>query len=386
MHDSLDLEALTKQIAYLKARSERDKTRTRYIQIALIIMIVVIFVVAFLYETFPLRDKSLLILGIVIGLPVLAAYIFYPMFLAWRNLHEYSSRIITYAPDFVYRPRAINIIWELRSYFWLCIVVILTATTHEQLVASPLPTIVAYTLPITLAYIYKRFMAWIYNGGLPRVNIALKILPASHRLLYFRAIFTYQKQQFVEAETIFRNLLKSRTDYATPNVVLELLLLSEALAHQKRFEEVIPLLEAAIRISPVASLSYVDLAEWYLDHEVDAERAVELLDIALANTPSKQVVLYAAQQAIAAHALALTGRIIRARASLSTALGALDKMPAVTASEVNRRMGYAYQALGEIETARSHFNRAIELIPNDLYGDLARQALESLTTIAEPIQ
>jgi len=77
--------------------------------------------------------------------------------------------------------------------------------------------------------------------------------------------------------------------------------------------------------------------------------------------------------------------MIRAKASITTALGAVDNMPPTTASEVNRRVGYAYQVLGETETAHTHFARAIELDPKSLYGDLARQALESLIHVSEPI-
>jgi hypothetical protein len=383
MRDSLDLAALKEQIIQSKARTERNKAWIRYIQIAVAIMVVVSFVIALLYTNIRLRDKSLLILVIVILLPVLMAYIFYPIFVTWRNIREYSMRIITYAPEFVYRPRVINIIWELRSHFWLCIVIVSAAILHEQILKSPLVAILLYMLPTILTYVYNRIMVWVYKGGLPRVDTALKVLPASHRLLYFRAIFIYQNQQFTDAESIIRKLLASRTDYANPNVVVELLMLSECWMRQQRFEEVIPLLEAAIKISPVASLTYADLAEWYLDHEVDAERAVDLLDIALANTPTKQIILYAAQQAISAQALALTGRTIRAKASINTALAAIDKMAAITASEVNRRIGNAYQALGETEVARTHFTRAVELDPNGIYGNLARQALDLL---AAPIQ
>ncbi|MBA3874016.1 MAG: hypothetical protein ABI970_15565 [Chloroflexota bacterium] len=383
MRDSLDLAALKEQITQSKARSERNKTWIRYIQIAVAIMIAMSFVITVLYTNLRLRDKSLLILVILILLPVLMAYIFYPMFVTWRNIREYSMRIMTYAPDFVYRPRAINMIWELRSHFWLCIVLVSAAILHEQILKSPLVAILLYMLPTILTYIYNRIMVWVYTGGLPRVNTALKVLPASHRLLYFRAIFIYQNQQFTDAEFIIRKMLASRTDYANPNVVVELLMLSECWMRQQRFEEVMAILEAAIKISPIASLTYADLAEWYLDHEVDAERAVDLLDIALANTPTKQVILYAAQQAISAQALALTGRTIRAKASINTALDAIDKMAAITASEVNRRIGYAYMALAETEAARSHFTRAVELDPNGLYGNLARQALDLLAAPAQ---
>ncbi len=378
MHDSLDLDALKKQIEQSKTQTDRYNRWLLYIRIGLVVLMVGTLGLVFLVDTFPFMDIQVLNVMIVILVVALVVHTVYPAVVAWRNLRQYSARIIAYAPPFVHRPSTYTVIWELRGFLWMCAVVVIVLIGHDYILNAPLIAIFLYILPIIVYLLNQRVMLWISKGGLPRINAAFKILPFSHRLQYFRVGVAYQNQDFVQMEAIVRKLLTTCTDYAFPNVMLELIVLGECLIHLERLEEVVPILEAAIKISPTASLSYVSLGEWYLDQEVDAERAVELLDIALANTLPKHTVLYAAQHAISAQALALTGHTIRARASIETALAALAKMPASTASQVNRRIGYAHKGLGEIEVARTHFNRAIELNPNGLSGKLARQALESL--------
>src|SRR5690242_12194351 len=108
MHDSLDLASLKKQIDQMKAQTQRDKTWLRYIQIALVVILFFGFGLFFLKDTIRFRDTSLLRAALVIVLPFMMVYTLYPLYLAWRNVHNYSNRIITYAPDFVRRPTLSN--------------------------------------------------------------------------------------------------------------------------------------------------------------------------------------------------------------------------------------------------------------------------------------
>jgi tetratricopeptide (TPR) repeat protein len=383
MHDTLDLEALKKQIEQLKAESQRYRRWTRYFTIVGIVTLGASFFQSSSDDILDLTSSNLLIAEIIIYLTLFVTLSLAPTVVMWHKIRRYSARIATHAPDFVHRPNVFEIIWELRTQIWISAALVFACIFYKEIIESPQSAILLYA-PLAIVFtIDWSFTYWISKGDLPLINAALKAFPHSHRLLYFRVEKSLQNENVAEAETIILKLLSSRTDYGNPNVDTELFLLSECLTYQKRFDEVVPILEAVIKINPTATIGYASLADWYLDQGVDAERAVDLLDIAIANTAPKAIVLYALHHAMIAQSLALTGQFIRAKTSLEIGLGTLDKMPAVVAADTYRRAGYVYKALGETETARSHFNHAVELDPNGLYGDLARKALHSLTVTTD---
>lgn len=379
MRDSLDLDALKQQIARMTAQAERDRRWTGYMTRAIIVMLIVSVVILGLNVFISLGSVSFFYALAGLMALLLLTFTAFLSFITWRNIRGYSQRVKHFAPAFVHRPNLRDMLWEMRTYIWLWAVLFGCIILIDQFLNIPWVATLLYIAPYLASYIIQRTYIWIYFGGLPRVNAALKLFPYSHKLLLARANFILNNHDTDGAIVILTRLLTSRTDYANPNVVLELLLYSEALAHQERFNEAVQLFEAAIQIQPTAAIAYGSLAETYLNQDIEYERAVALLDIALPLTNPKEIYAYPAEHAVYAHALAKTNHVLRAKASIGIAEAAIDKLPPANASACYRHLGQAYLALGDVDTAHLRLNRAIELDRDGVSGKLAQRVLEKLS-------
>jgi tetratricopeptide (TPR) repeat protein len=374
MRDSLDLAELKEQIQKTKDAADERKNVSNIAGRGLVVVTIIFIPLIFVSEFFSADgDRFLNLVWYILALITLALIGWFGV-LAYRQLKQLASRMTKYAPSFVIPPNHLAILGELRVYAWIFVVIAPSLFFIQQLFQFILVIFVPF-LPLLL---YRRFMYWVSKGGLPRIERMQRVFPNNSTLLHFQAISLLNIGQVVEAEHTFRALLSRKYHLSIGTIPLLLNNLGYCLTLVERYDEALPILEAAIRIDPSTSSSFDSLAQWYLQQNLDPERALELTEIAIANTKSELIDSIGVQHATSAHAAALTGRISRAKALLSQALQAIDKVQPSTAAEINRQVGYAYLAMGDEQAARTHFTRAVELDPNGLYGKLAQRAFYSL--------
>jgi Tfp pilus assembly protein PilF len=158
-------------------------------------------------------------------------------------------------------------------------------------------------------------------------------------------------------------------------VALALNNLGYALVLAGYYDEALPLLETALRVLPSLGNAYDSLATLYLEQGILPERALELTQMALQRAPlSPQKIVRGIQLATCACAYGLTGQVDEAYAAVEEALTLVNEAP--LSAEIFRQAGWAMHAVGDIDTAYSYFQRAVELDPNGLFGRLSREALQ----------
>jgi tetratricopeptide (TPR) repeat protein len=293
---------------------------------------------------------------------------------AFQQHQAFSARLEKYAPNFV--PR--TMVWET-----LRLVVSWGGITVGSLIAILVPSLIFPVFVLALAFavfqsVRRRFLWWAYKGGLPRIEQMLRILPGNAFLLIGKANYQIPINQLVEAANTYRELLTQRWNRSLYDVPVCLNNLGICLLYGGHYEEALPLLEGAVQISPNFYYIYDSLAIWYLEQELNAERAVDLSELALELSFPKDEHASPGEKATCSHALALTGRNTRADTLIEQALNSTEPLQASARAEIQRRVGYARRAQGNREAAIEHFQRAVELDPDGIYGKLSRRALDSL--------
>jgi tetratricopeptide (TPR) repeat protein len=370
MHDSLDLTGLRQEAQKASEASAFNQKLNRY-GLWIFFGTFVLFAIIL-----PSRSGSIpgTITLIIIGiLAVVVLLLLLPgitqSFRAFRKSRQDIERIRAYAPACVRRKPTQNLRRILYIAFWF--------TPVALSIAQVIPVVSAmafYAVMFIFQMTYRAFFPWAYRGGAVRVDRLLRLFPGNYYLLSYKADFLVLAGQLNSANDILRRLL-SEGNY--PNAwSLSLLLnnLAGRLMLLENYGETLPMLEAAIRISPGFHYAYDTLASWYLEQNLDPERAVELSDMAIEYGGGSRPV----QQATNARALALTGRFTRAEIMLEKVLKAIEHASSLDAAEINRQIGYTYVALGDQEAARKHFENAVTLDTNGIFGNLARRALDTL--------
>jgi tetratricopeptide (TPR) repeat protein len=374
LHDSLDLATLKQQIA---AEQERQQNRRKQGQYFYWVLAAIFGMTIF--GTFggafsiTLMSRTLDLANIVL---VVFAFVYFTprAMMAYRQHQAYAQQFSSYAPAFVPRPTTADAIRVVSGYglFGLLFVLIIFLPDWLAALTGLIIAILGW------AFGYWLFLRWKYRGGLKRINQSLAIFPNNFYLLTIKAARLMEAGQMDEAANLFQGLLARRRHRNVYSVPLLLNNLGYCLSLTQRFTDALPLLEAAIRISPTLSNTYDSLATWYLEQNLAPERGLELTEIALELNNPKDSASTAIQQATSARALAQTERNTRTEAMLEQALKSISQLEASEAAEVHRQVGYARLAQGNREAAIEHFKKAVELDPNGIYGKLAQKALDKL--------
>jgi tetratricopeptide (TPR) repeat protein len=293
----------------------------------------------------------------------------------WRDYQKAAKRLNTYAPPFVPRLTQWHTVQVMVGYGILIVGCLLTVFVP----AAIIPTIGFYVVLLLWVFCYQRLLNWATRGGLARMERVLRIFPNNLAFLTNQSVLLLHVGRIEEAEHIIRELLerhRKRNIYAGATA-LQLNNLGVCLTFEGRFAEALPILEASVRIEPKYAHTYDSIASWYLDQNLDPERALELSELAV-ELPTPDILgSQPVRQATSARALALTGRDTRAEALLEQALSTLDQARPEIAAETYRQAAYARLAQGDRETAEAHFKRAVALDPDGLFGKLAGRALEA---------
>lgn len=143
-------------------------------------------------------------------------------------------------------------------------------------------------------------------------------------------------------------------------------------------DEVIPLIEAALQIDPTFGPAYNTLAYYYLTREIALERAAQVIQCALTNTPLNLSESYAITLAQQAYLMALLKRPDQVEEPFELAQDYAAKAYRPSAAGVYWRLGETARVLGDPIRAYDLYSRTIETDPDTIY---AQQAQEQLTTI-----
>lgn len=379
MRDSLNLAELKEQAKAFRRTYEWYKQLGRM----LLLIIVLIFVVSLFPAgstptSIPLLIVELAVAGVLFIASLVATLILIREYLlSARRSANRIRRINRYAPEFVPRLDRWVMFRSPILIFIIAILVVVLMVAPEQAFVLYIGIIAAYIL---LWYLYNRILLRLWDSQMTGIQRLVTLLPKGISVRNTRAIRLLQRGQLIDSERMFRDLLSRRSRSLAIHGGVLLNNLGYCLTLNDCFEEALPILEAAIRIEPGFGNGYVSLGEWYLSQNLDAERALELCEVAVEITPVLSKDSRAIQQATYARTLALTGHAARAEALLQQALGHVDRLRSPTAAEVHRQIGYVGLAFGDQQAAQSHFARAVELDPHGLHGKLARRALESLSS------
>jgi tetratricopeptide (TPR) repeat protein len=302
------------------------------------------------------------------------------LFLLWQTKRTYSQvqsyahRVSSYASDFV--PPLSKVQLVLLSTRWLILTITLLFALYENLVGYI--AVIMFTLGAVIV-IYFYWRRWI---NVPhRAEKLLHFLPNYTPLLNVRSINLLNSGQLDEAEQLLRQLLTQAAQDNIYSIGYLLNNLGYCLLCAEKYDEALPILESCVCIIPAVSFGYTNLSAWYIEQDLNYERALELSDIGMQYSDPKFVDSHALEQVVNARALALTGRDTRAEAMLAQALSAVDRASISTKAEINRQAGYVRLAQGNQAAARAHFEQAAKLEPDGMAGKLAKQALENMASI-----
>lgn len=378
MRDTLDLTVLKQQSQKHSETRRWVSMVMRYGWLAIAVVWIIIFIIPTQAESelayFLIRGTLLVGIGLVIltlGALVVVA------FRSQQHYAHHADRIKLYAPAFVARPSRYAYIQRLLLYGSLVLPMVLIAVSTEQLV--PVAAILAgFTI---MRLLYRRFLFWVVQGGLARVERFLPLFPRNRYLQDAKAAYLIQSlPQMEAAKKLLYELLSRPDNIDITRVGLRLNNLGYTLSMTGQYDEALPILEAAVRIAPDLGYPFDSLANWYLDQNLDPERALEFTELALQYTNEGLRDAFTIHQAVSARALALTERDTRAEVMIQQALEASPKIMPASAAEVHRQVGYARLAQGNRDAAVEHFQRAATLDPDGLFGTLAQRALNELET------
>jgi tetratricopeptide (TPR) repeat protein len=379
MRDSLNLAELKEQAKAFRRTYEWYKQFGRMLLLIIVLIFVVsLFPPANTPTSIPLLIVELVVAGVLFIVTLVATLILIREYMlsARRNANR-IQRVNTYAPPFVPRLNRWVMFRSPILVFIVATLVVVLMVAPEQAFVLYIGIIAAY---IVLWYLYNRTLLRLWDSQRTGIQRLVNLLPKGISVRNARAIRLLQRGQLIDAERMFRDLLSRRSRSLAIHGGVLLNNLGYCLTLNDCFEEALPILEAAIRVEPGFGNGYDNLGEWYLSQNLDAERALELCEVAVEITPALSKDSRAIQQATYARTLALTGQAARAEAALQQALGHVDCLRSPTAAEVHRQIGYVGLAFGDHQAAQSHFARAVELDPHGLHGKLAQRALEALAS------
>lgn len=374
LHDSLDLSALRAEIASINRLQTRRRALTRYyyVGLALVFGLVIFGVMGrSASRTLALNTLDLARLALI-GCMVIY---FGPILSAFQQHRAFAKRFNIYAPNIVPRTTLWDVLRVISGYGILVVAGLVGIFLPIQYSLPFFPLLITWLVWI---YGYRRFLAWTYRGGLERLNQALRFLPGNYYLTGNRAVYLMNSGQVEEAAQIFLALIKRRSRRDIYTIPIWMNNLGLCYTFIGRYPDGLAMLESAIRISPGLGHAYDSLATWYLDQKRDAERAVELTEIALELANPQDTSSTTIRQATSAYALALVGKHTRADALIAQVMQSIPALDRLPCAEANRQLGYARLAQGKREAAVQHFERAIELDPEGLFGKLAQKALDSI--------
>jgi tetratricopeptide (TPR) repeat protein len=391
-------------IDVLKTTLKREQNFYRNIRRGIYILIGISVLTFFLFESAPQQIVCLLfnisngcnlealrnfnngIFSIALFFTIIRGCISY-----WSYAHM-AEFVNQYAPHSVARITKWNALTRIWGYPFVISLTILELTSIRFITSTTFLSVMIYVciVPPFILSIIVRFiirMYWrsirsAYQGGLAKVEDELRKRPNNIDLLTTKAGILMEQGQLPEAETLFRQLLEHKMQWGVLNVPLLLNNLGNCLLFQERYDEASEILESAIHTNPFFGYPYDSLADCYLEQNVYPKQALELTKLALGSTKSKMVDSQIIRQATAARAEAVLGNIPAAKLMLDSVERYMDKaqfaIPQM--AETNRQIGYTYLALGDRDAARTYFLAATKLDPNGLYGKLAQQGLESIST------
>ncbi|MEO8608240.1 MAG: tetratricopeptide repeat protein [Chloroflexota bacterium] len=374
LHDSLDLAALKQQGKAAKIRYDKAQRIHQYSTVFLGIAFGFgIFFRSLFSITKPASWLAFLVLLVLLAITALIAgsarlVIFY------RRYTRYIGRLNNFVPAFVPRVKNLYLTFFRPVPILIYTVIILALFLLESNRLRFGVVILVYLYVI----LYRRFLIWTFKGGLPRIEKVAHYLPNHPVLTDIRISLLINVGRIEEAERLSYAVLMRADVINLLRAGFRLKKLGFGLTMVAQYEKALPLLEAAIQILPSDSDVYDQLALWYLERHDDSERALQLTEIALDFTAPEAGAMRAIYQANNAHALALTGQDNRADVALTAALKSSNKLPAPASAEIHRQAGYVRLAQNNREAAVEHFQKAIELDPNGIYGKLARRVLDSL--------
>jgi len=166
--------------------------------------------------------------------------------------------------------------------------------------------------------------------------------------------------------------------------VLTLNTLGYVLMGQGKWEEAIRVFEGAIALEPNEGSLYDSLADVYLSQGIETDKALELLDQALAKHQSSWFKRWSRRRSLSATwagrawTLARLGRRAEATESLEKAFTLAPREHNADSVEILYRAGHALALLGETQKAAEHFAEAQRLDPHGHYGRLCAEAAARL--------
>ncbi len=388
-HDTLDLDQLR---AYIKA--DALDARHYWIKIALVVVLLfalgfIFFFMALRYVWWPSRWTIFVVYSALMGgaIPIVVGIGSY--YLRRERSKRQLAVLEQYQPllDSLNLPPAINERWSKGTFILmgatiLGIVLMIVLSVYPLLALGlglfipMLISIPVWLLPLTplskgnYDETIRRAQTvrhW-FRGNIGALNQeGLGHLFAGH------PVESENVHRMLIAQTLNRKLMWS---LGLNNYACELM-------YQKRYEEALPLLEAAIVSQPQFLNSYLSLAGWYLDQNLSSERALDLIELGLTLpaqrlTPFKAAAL-SVRLASRALAEARNGLVeTRARLTLGTAFQEADSKKIPHFADMNLTAGETYLALNDIPLARQHFAKAAEVDPNGRIGKMARERLQTL--------
>lgn len=220
-----------------------------------------------------------------------------------------------------------------------------------------------------------------YRGALRKLRWLGAGLPSRHLLLLEGAVLSLSGIP-EQAERCCRRALDRS---AGPHARFALDRLANALADLGRYDEARHCLEEAIEIYDDFDLGNADLAELLLIEGSDCEQALDLVERAIAASPSPEAHLVGRQMdtemiALRAWALAGLGRRVEAELLIRRALNRADQKCSPTLAGVYWRIGMALERMGDENTAITNFRNAVLVDRHGKYGNLAKLQIEQRAT------
>jgi tetratricopeptide (TPR) repeat protein len=369
MHDSLDLAALRTEIAAEQERQKQQKTWSKYYGWGLTgVFLLILFTPlgSFTYSLDAFPTLQLVLFFLAFGYFIPRAYT------QFRLHQRYANRLNTYAPAAVPRVTPLETASVLVSWILLLLWIGLAFVLPHLF---PL-WIGLLALQFLISMAYRWLLGWSHKGGVARIERLLRWLPRDPFLAGYKASLLTTDNHLDEAASIYSELLARKRNRAVYAIPYWLNNLAIGLTYSGQYAEALPFHEAALNISPSLSNAYESFATWYLEQNLDAERAVDLSELALELTYPKDDNASAFERATCANALARTGRHTRADALIEQALNTTEKLENSARAEIQRQIGFARLAQGDGDAARKHFEQAVTLDPNGVYGALARKAMQ----------
>lgn len=223
-----------------------------------------------------------------------------------------------------------------------------------------------------------------YDGALHELADLRQRIPFLINDETFQCFVLSYATRYAEAENLARQALAEAPYLNLNELVYATFNTGATLVGQERYEEALPLFEAAITTCPEDSRFYRGLIDYYLLPGKSVERALEISEVmmyfyrrprfyTLGLTRVDNVVMRCGR----ALALAHTGQIEKAERVLALA----DKealhffQPVMALLNVTR--GLVYQLKGDHPAATAAFNEAIKLDPNGMSGKMAAEQLNA---------